>query len=109
MAVVGDADLVLPLRVLGIKTYSPRTIEEAGRILRSLEEEGIGLCFLHERFLDPLKEVRELLGKKLYPVVVGFSDYREISDNLGEKMREMAIKATGSDSFVTQRGQDETR
>ena len=29
--------------------------------------------------------------------------------DIGEMMREMAVKATGSDSLVTQRGEDETR
>jgi len=109
VAVIGDADLVFPLKTLGIKIYFPKTNEEAGQILRSLEEERIALCFLHERFLDPLKEKREILGKKVCPVVVGFSDYREITDHLGEMMRDMALKATGSDSLVKQRGQDETR
>ena len=110
MAFIGDADLVFPLRTLGIKTYSPKTIEEAGQILQTLEKEKIALCFLHEKFLEPLKEKRAILEKKFCPVVVGFSDYREINDHLGEMMRDLAIKATGSDSLVKQqRGQDETR
>jgi vacuolar-type H+-ATPase subunit F/Vma7 len=109
VAFIGDVDLVLPLKALGIKTYSPKTIEEAGQILWSLEEKEIALCFLHEKFLEPLKEKREILGKKFCPVVVGFSDYREITDHLGKMMKDLAIKATGSDSLVKQRGQDETR
>ncbi|MFC2161341.1 V-type ATP synthase subunit F [Acidobacteriota bacterium] len=109
VAVIGDTDLVFPLKTLGIKTYSPQTNEDAGQILQSLEEEKIALCFLHEKFLEPLKEIRAILGKKFCPVVVGFSDYREITDHLGEMMRNLAIKATGSDFLVKQRGQDETR
>ena len=109
VAFIGDADLVFPLRILGIKTFSPKTIEEAEQILQTLEESAIALCFLHEKFLEPLKEKRASIGKKFCPVVVGFSDYREITDHLGEMMRGLAIKATGSDSLVKQRGQDETR
>lgn len=109
MAVIGDADLVFPLRALGIKVFSPKTFEEAMNILRSLENEGVALCFLHEKFLAPLKEEREALSKKLYPVVVGFSDYRQIADPMAVLMREMAIKATGSDSLVKRRGEDESR
>lgn len=109
MAVIGDADLVFPLKTFGIKVFSPRTVREAREALLSLEEEGIALCFLHERFLAPLKEERETIGKKPYPVVVGFSDYRQIADPIGELMREMAIQATGSDSLVKRRGEDETR
>jgi len=109
MAVIGDSDLVFPLRSLGIKVFTPKTIEEARDILRKLEKEEIALCFLHEKFLAPLKEERKEFEKKLYPVLVGFSDYRQIADPMAELMREMAIKATGSDSLVKKRGKDETR
>jgi len=109
MAVIGDSDLVFPLRALGIKVFTPKTVEEARKTLLSLEGEGIALCFLHEKLLAPLKEEREALGKKLFPVVVGFSDYRQIADPMGEMMRDMAIKATGSDSLVKRRGKDEAR
>ncbi|MFC2170018.1 V-type ATP synthase subunit F [Acidobacteriota bacterium] len=109
VAVVGDPDLVFPLRVMGIKVYSPGSIDEARGVLAHLEKDQIALCFLHESFLEDLKEEREAFGKKLCPVIVGFSDYRKISDYLGKMMSDMAIKATGSDSLVKRRGKDETR
>jgi vacuolar-type H+-ATPase subunit F/Vma7 len=109
VAVIGDSDLVFPLRAIGIRTFSPKTLEEAREILRSLEKEGIALCYLHESFMSPLKEERAALGKKVFPVVVGFSDYRQVTDPMGEMMKEMAIKATGSDSLVKRRGRDEAR
>ena len=100
VAVIGEQDIVFPLKALGIKVYSPRTIEEAGEILQKLEKENIGLCFLHERFFEDLGREREELSKKVYPVIAGFSDYRMITDYLSQRMRAMAIKATGSDSLV---------
>jgi len=42
-------------------------------------------------------------------VVVGFSDYRKVTDQLERMMREVAIKATGSDSLVKRREEDERR
>ncbi|MGD2295712.1 MAG: V-type ATP synthase subunit F [Candidatus Aminicenantes bacterium] len=109
VAVIGDSDLVFPLKALGFRVFSPEAAEEARSILRSLKDEHIALCFLHERFLEPLTEERETLGKTFCPVVIGFSDYRQITDRMGEMMRDMAIKATGSDSLVARRGKDETR
>ncbi len=109
VAIIGDRDLVFPLKVMGIKVYFPKDIDEARRILGSLEEEGIVLCLVHERYFDPLREEREMLRKKFAPVVAGFSDYRKVTDQLGQMMREMAVKATGSDSLVKQRGNDEKR
>lgn len=109
LAVIGDSELVFPLRAMGIKVFSPKTVDEARDVLMSLEKEGISLCFLHEKYLLPLKEEREALRKKLSPVVVGFSDYRQIGDAMGELMRELAVKATGSDYLVKRRGHDEAR
>jgi vacuolar-type H+-ATPase subunit F/Vma7 len=109
VAIIGDCDLVIPLKVLGFKIYVPKDIDEARRVLESLEEENIALCLLHENYFAPLSEEREALRKKFYPVVVGFSDYRKVTDQMGKIMRDMAVKATGSDSLVKRRGNDETR
>jgi vacuolar-type H+-ATPase subunit F/Vma7 len=94
VAVIGDEDLVFPLRVLGIK---------AAEILKELEDKKVALCFLHERYFDDLKEERLTLEKKFCPVIAGFSDYRTVSDYLANMIREMAVKATGSDSLVKKR------
>jgi len=109
VAVIGDRDLVFPLKVMGIKVFSPKDIDEARRVLDSLEEKGIALCFMHESYFAPLSSEREEIRKKIIPVLAGFSDYRKVTDELGKIMREMAVKATGSDSLVKKRGNDETR
>ncbi len=109
IAVIGEGDMIYAFRALGIETYAPRDMYEAKRILESLEKEKIALCFLHQSFLVPLSEEREALEKKFVPVVIGFSDYRKITDYLENMMRDMAIKATGSDSLVKRRGNHGTR
>jgi vacuolar-type H+-ATPase subunit F/Vma7 len=109
VAVIGNIDLVFGFKAAGIRIFSPKNIEEAGKVLRSLGNEGIALCFLHESFFEPLSEELKILRKKLCPVVVGFSDHRDISDYMRDMMSDMALKATGSDSFVKGRGKDEKR
>jgi len=104
IAVMGDADLILPLKALGLKVYTPMDIEEARDILKGLEKEEIALCLVHHQFLEPLKKEIDQLEKKFCPVIAGFSDYREVSDLLNRKMKDLSIKATGSDSLV--RGKD---
>lgn len=100
IAVIGDEALVFPLRALGIRVYCPADIEEASEILSKLESEEIALCFLHERYFEPLAKDRERLEKKICPVVAGFSDYRMVTDYLEHMISEMAVKATGSDALV---------
>jgi vacuolar-type H+-ATPase subunit F/Vma7 len=109
VAVIGDQDLIYPLKALGIRVYAPRNLGEARKILEELEREDIALCFLHQSYFEALQEERKALGKKFTPVVVGFSDYRKITDHLDEMMRDLAVKATGSASLVKRRGNHGTR
>jgi V/A-type H+-transporting ATPase subunit F len=109
VAVVGEADIIFALRALGVKIFSPKSLEEAKKVMESLAKENFALCFLHESFLEPLREEREALREKFCPVVVGFSDYRKVTDQLERMMRDVAIKATGSDSLVKRREEDERR
>lgn len=109
VAVVGVSDLVFAFRALGIKVFSPKNLEETKDIMKTLEEENFALYFLHESFFEPLREEIEVSKEKFCPVVVGFSDYREVQDRIGEMLRDMAIKATGSDAWVKKREKDEAR
>jgi vacuolar-type H+-ATPase subunit F/Vma7 len=109
VAIIGDCDLIFPLKVMGIKVFFPKDIDEARRVMDSLEEEGIALCLIHESYFDALSSEREALRGKFTPVVAGFSDYRKVTDELEKMMREMAVKATGSDSLVKKRENDEIR
>jgi vacuolar-type H+-ATPase subunit F/Vma7 len=100
IAVMGDADLIIPLKALGIKVYTPENIYEAREILIELESEEIALCFVHDQFLEPLQNEINKLESKFYPVIAGFSDYREVTDLLEKRMKSLSIKATGSDSLI---------
>ena len=109
VAVVGKADLVFAFRALGMKVFSPESLEEAKKVMETIERENFALCFLDESFFEPLREERERLREKFCPVVVGFSDYREVEDYMEKMMRKLAIRVTGSDFLVKKRGEDETR
>ena len=109
VAVIGEADIVFPLKALGIKVFSPKNVEEAKAMIREIGEKKFALCFVQEGLFEPLREEREALRDKFCPVVVGFSDHRKITDHLARAMKELAVKATGSDSVVKKRGEDETR
>jgi vacuolar-type H+-ATPase subunit F/Vma7 len=109
VAVVGEEHLVFAFRALGFSVFSPRNLEEAKEVLDAIQKENYALCFLHQSLLEPLEEERRALGKKFCPVMVGFTDYKDVEDRLGKIMREMAIKATGSDSLVKGKEKDERR
>ncbi len=100
IAIMGEADLVMPLRALGIKVYTPENREEAKNILKELKDKEIALCLVQDRFLEPLKIEIDKLEKKFCPVIAGFSDYREASDILKREMKDLSVKAVGSDSLI---------
>jgi vacuolar-type H+-ATPase subunit F/Vma7 len=109
VAVVGDAELVFAFRALGIKVFSPQTAEEARDIIENLKKENFAVCFIHESLFEALKQEREALREEFCPVVVGFSDYRQVMGYLEKMMRNIAIKATGSDSLLKERNENERR
>jgi vacuolar-type H+-ATPase subunit F/Vma7 len=104
VAIVGQAGLCFGFKALGLDVFSPDTVDEARKVMAVLEKEDYALCFLHESYFEPLKEERDAIGKKFRPVIVGFSDYRKISDHIDVRLREMAVRATGSDSLVKRKG-----
>lgn len=104
VAIVGEEGLTFGFRALGLKVFSPETVDEARAVMAILEKEDYALCFLHVRYFEPLKEELEAIGKKFGLVVVGFSDYRRLSDQLEVRLKEMAVRATGSDSLVKRKG-----
>lgn len=108
VAVVGGRDLVFAFRAMGLKVFSPRNLEEARKVIEVIKEKDFALCFLHESFFEPLSDELKALKDKFCPVVVGFSDYRKVTDHLERAIRELAVKATGSD-VLKRRGEDERR
>lgn len=109
VAVVGEEDFVFAFKALGFEVFTPKDEEEAKKVMETIERENFALCFLHQDLFELLKEEREALGKKLCPVVVGFRDYREVEDHLEKIMRETSVKATGSDSLVKRKEENERR
>ncbi|MGB9893979.1 MAG: V-type ATP synthase subunit F [Candidatus Saccharicenans sp.] len=110
IAVIGDQDLCAPLRAFGLRVFSPANQEEAKSMLAQVVDEKYALCLIQETWLDSLKlEVAEL-SQKFTPVCLGFSDYRAISESVEKLMREMSIRATGSEALFTRgRKENETR
>ena len=103
IAVIGDADLVYAFRAVGIRVFTPASLEEADAALRGLAGEGVILCLVHERYYERLREAREAIEKEGGPAVAAFSDYRQVTDVLQRRLAELAVRATGSDSLIKKR------
>ncbi|MFQ6069765.1 MAG: V-type ATP synthase subunit F [Candidatus Aminicenantales bacterium] len=100
VAVVGEKDLVFAFRALGFEVFSPENKDEAKKVMLKLEKEKYAFCLLHQKFLHWVEEERKELSRKMCPVVVVFSDFREARDMVGPLLREIAVRATGSDLLI---------
>ncbi|HEK85394.1 MAG: V-type ATP synthase subunit F [Candidatus Saccharicenans sp.] len=110
VAVIGEKDFCLPLRVLGLSIFSPASVEEAKVMLARIVNEKYALCLIQESWLEPLKNELAGLAQKFFPVCLGFSDYRQVSRAVAEILSEISIKATGSDAlFIRGRNDHEAR
>jgi len=107
IAVIGEADLVFGFRALGIRTFSPAGADDAEKIASMIIRGDFALCLVDDRWLAEFKEEEASAGRKFCPVIVGFSDYRSLSDEVEKRVREMAVKATGSDALVKRKGSHE--
>ena len=108
IAAVGDADLLFSLRALGIAVFSPRNSEEVRAIMAKVEKEKYALCLVHQRWIETLVAEKKDAAKKISPVVLGFSDHRDLIEAIGKIIKEIAVRATGSDLLVKRKGQDES-
>jgi len=108
VAAVGDEDLLFGLRALGIKVFSLRDPAEAGQLLAILERQKIALCLVHQDWLEVMSEEKKTAIQKPGPVLVGFADYRTVAETIERLVREMAVKATGSDVLLKRKGKDES-
>ncbi|MBC7349362.1 MAG: hypothetical protein H5U05_05250 [Candidatus Aminicenantes bacterium] len=110
IAIIGDRDLVTPFQVFGLTVLTPASTEEARTMLAQVVQEKYTICLIQETWLDRLKPEVAELSHKFAPVCVGFSDFRASSESVENLMRELSIKAIGSDALFTRgRKENETR
>ncbi len=110
IAVIGDRDFCAPFKVLGLSVLTPDNPDEARALLAQVVQEKYAICLIQETWLEVLKPEVAGLSHRLAPVCVGFSDFRASSESVENLMKELSIKAIGSDALFTRgRKENETR
>lgn len=98
IAIIGDPDILLIFKVLGMEVYPARNEEEARKAINEVEAKNFQLCFLQQDYYSLLSEKEK--KKELWPVFMPFRDYRQEEDLLEREIKKMMIKATGSDTLL---------
>lgn len=110
IAIIGEKDLCTPFRLFGLTVFAPKSLDEARAMLAQVVDEKYAICLIQETWLGELKAEVEELSQKFSPVCVGFSDFRAASKSVEILMRQLSIKATGSEAlFARGRKKNETR
>ncbi|MDI6848357.1 MAG: V-type ATP synthase subunit F [Candidatus Saccharicenans sp.] len=110
VAVIGDRNFCAPFKVLGLSVLTPENPDQARTMLAQVVQEKYAVCLIQETWLEVLKPEVAELSHKFAPVCVGFSDFRASSESVENLMRELSIKAIGSDALFTRgRKENETR
>ncbi len=100
IAIIGDRDLVEGFAAAGFQVFSPEDKTEA--ITLSLDEVVQGnfsLCFILERYALKISEKIRELEERIYPAIVVVPDYRRDFGQSAESLKEIVIRAIGSESI----------
>jgi vacuolar-type H+-ATPase subunit F/Vma7 len=103
IAIIGEAEFCQLFRLFGLAVYSPANLDEARKMLGQVVEEKYSLCLIQTTWLEALKADLAAISHKFLPVCLGFSDYRGASESVAKAMRELSIRATGSDALFRER------
>lgn len=98
IAIIGDPDILLIFKIIGIEVYPARNENEARKAISEVKAKNFQLCFLQQDYYSLLDEKGK--KKEPWPVFLPFRDYRQAEDLLEGKIKKMMIKATGSDTLL---------
>ncbi|MGQ9471740.1 MAG: V-type ATP synthase subunit F [Candidatus Aminicenantales bacterium] len=100
VAAIGDPDILFILQSAGVDVFAARQEAEALQAISEIREKGFGLCFIQENFYSLALRRKEKREKKIETVFVPLRDFRQEIDFIQDVMKEMTVKATGSDMLL---------
>jgi V/A-type H+-transporting ATPase subunit F len=104
MAVIGEKDIILGFKALGVHVFPAASPEEALAVLKRLAREKYAVILLTEKLAQPNQEAIEELNKRFLPVVLLVPGSRG-SLGLGlKKLKEDVEKAIGADILFRKEG-----
>lgn len=100
IAIIGDKDLVEGFTAAGFQAFFPADVKsEIASALDEVVLNDFSLCFILERFALKVREQIRELGQKTYPAIVVLPDYREDFGLTAEFLKEVIVRATGTESI----------
>ena len=101
MAILGNKEVILGFKALGISTYSLTTIEEGIAHLADIEQaKNIGILFITEDWAETLEEeIEKRFSKAALPAIVAIPSPTGTTGAGLKRIKKYMEQAIGSDIF----------
>ena len=97
IAVVGNRDAILPLRLIGFQTYPVTESQEAINTLRKLSRENFGIIYLTEDIAQAIPDTVAFYDQQLTPALILIPTHRGTTGLGQQRIRDNVEKAVGQD------------
>jgi len=95
IAVIGDEDLILGLKIFGFDTFFVK--KDIREIFKEILEKNYSICLIQEVYFPKLRDLISEIREKPFPLILPIPDHREIRGIGEELLREITLKAIGAD------------
>lgn len=95
LAVMGDEDVVLGLRALGFRVYSPQEPDHFKIALDELIKDKTAICLVQDNIYHTYKDQIDSYKRLPLPIFIPFSKTGK-TDLLDEIIKDIRLKATGA-------------
>ncbi len=94
---IGENDVMLIFKAVGIDVFPATDIDNASEILRKLVKEEYGIIFITESIASQMDKLIQEYASMMLPSIVVVPGLGEKSNYAIERLRQAIIKAVGAD------------
>ena len=101
MAVIGDKDVVLAFRALGMDVFHEAEHDDIKARIKELEVDGYAIIFVTETVAKTVSQFLETFNQKPYPVIMSIPDTGSTDSNFSvQKIIRNMERAVGSSAVL---------
>jgi len=97
LAAVGEYDVIMPFKAVGIEIYPVTSSGEFIQKVMELIDEGVGVIFLSDKFLDDAESIFEKVSARPLPCIIAIPGPLGATEFARKRMRNLVKKACGVD------------
>jgi len=104
VAAIGEADIILPFKAIGVETHPIKDVEEARQILNELIKKEVGIIFVTDEFAHKLKDCFEKTKETPLPSIISIPGSKVSTGFAVARVRALVRRAVGVDIMEKKEG-----